>query len=222
MDLFGGKERIVRVLCECDLREQREREEQERLRKAAERAKRLRDACFHGSPFLRDCTFATDPSDPGGLLLWGGVGTGKTFMASCIANAVIDLGFSAYQTDIAGIASLMESSFADRRANLDRILNRDLLLIEDLGAERCTEYMLGHVYNVIDGRYRSGKPMVITTNIPLKDIYQPSASSPWQRIFDRITERCYPIEFTGASRRRSKAALMRRSMEERLGIREKG
>ena len=60
MDLFGGKERIVRVLCECDLREQREREEQERLRKAAERAKRLRDACFHGSPFLRDCTFATD------------------------------------------------------------------------------------------------------------------------------------------------------------------
>ena len=149
------------------------------------------------------------------------MGTGKTFMASCIANAVIDLGFSAYQTDIAGIASLMESSFADRRANLDRILNRDLLLIEDLGAERCTEYMLGHVYNVIDGRYRSGKPMVITTNIPLKDIYQPSASSPWQRIFDRITERCYPIEFTGASRRRSKAALMRRSMEERLGIREK-
>ena len=89
MDLFGGKERIVRVLCECDMREQREREEQERLRKAAERAKRLRDACFHGSPFLRDCTFATDdgrtprqselckryaetfdPSDPGGLLLW--------------------------------------------------------------------------------------------------------------------------------------------------------
>ena len=122
---------------------------------------------------------------------------------------------------IAGIASLMESSFADRRANLDRILNRDLLLIEDLGAERCTEYMLGHVYNVIDGRYRSGKPMVITTNIPLKDIYQPSASSPWQRIFDRITERCYPIEFTGASRRRSKAALMRRSMEERLGSRDK-
>lgn len=150
------------------------------------------------------------------------MGTGKTFMASCIANAVIDLGFSAYQTDIAGIATLMESSFADRRANLDRILNRDLLLIEDLGAERCTEYMLGHVYNVIDGRYRSGKPMVITTNIPLKDIYQPSDSSPWQRIFDRITERCYPIEFTGASRRRSKAALMRRSMEERLGIREKG
>ena len=133
----------------------------------------------------------------------------------------IDLGFSAYQTDIAGIASLMESSFADRRANLDRILSRDLLLIEDLGAERCTEYMLGHVYNVIDGRYRSGRPIVITTNIPLKDIYQPPASSPWQRIFDRITERCYPIEFTGTSRRRSKAALMRRAMEERLGIREK-
>lgn len=238
MDLFGGRERIVRVMCDCEIREQQEREEQERLRKAAERAKRLRDGCFHGSPFFRDCTFAMDdgrtpkqsdlckryaetfdPTDSGGLLLWGGVGTGKTFMASCIANAVIDLGYTAYQTDIAGIANIMESSFEHRRANLDRILNHDLLLIEDLGAERCTEYMLGNVYTVIDGRYRSGKPMVITTNISLKDIYQPSSSSPWCRIFDRITERCYPIEFTGASRRRSRAAVMRRSMEERLGIR---
>ena len=149
------------------------------------------------------------------------MGTGKTFMASCIANAVIDLGFSAYQTDIAGIATLMESSFADRRANLDRILNRDLLLIEDLGAERCTEYMLGHVYNVIDGRYRSGKPWSSPPTFPSRTSTSHPPQAHGQRIFDRITERCYPIEFTGASRRRSKAALMRRSMEERLGIREK-
>ena len=126
---------------------------------------------------------------------------------------------TAIQTDIATVANVMESSFERRRANLDRILGTDLLLIEDLGAERCTEYMLGMVYTVIDGRYKSGKPMVITTNIQLADIYHPQETSPWCRIFDRITERCYPIEFTEASRRRSKAALMRRAMEERLGVR---
>ena len=58
MDLFGGKERIVRVLCECDMREQREREEQERLRKAAERAKRLRDAC----PIMCGCCGTRRPT----------------------------------------------------------------------------------------------------------------------------------------------------------------
>lgn len=238
---LGGRERVVPVLCDCAERERREREEAEERRRAARRAEKLRDECFRGGGFFRGCTFPMDdgrtpeqsalcrrfaetfdPADPGGLLLWGGVGTGKTFMSSCIANAVIDRGFSAIQTDIMGVANLLESSFEHRRANLDRILGADLLLVEDLGAERCTEYMLGMVYAVIDGRYRSGGPMVVTTNIALKDIYRPQAASPWCRIFDRIAERCYPIEFNDASRRRGNAALMRRSMEERLGVRRQG
>lgn len=235
---LGKEARTVHVPCECVERERREREEQERRYKAERLAEKRREECFRNSGFFRDCSFRTDdgrtpnqsklcrrfaetfdPTDPGGLLLWGRVGTGKSFMSSAIANAVIDQGFSAIQTDIATVANVMESSFERRRANLDRILGTDLLLIEDLGAERCTEYMLGMVYTVIDGRYKSGKPMVITTNIQLADIYHPQETSPWCRIFDRITERCYPIEFTEASRRRSKAALMRRAMEERLGVR---
>ena len=139
-------------------------------------------------------------------------------MSSCIANAVIDLGFSALQTDIGYIVSTMESSFEDRRRNLDRILGTDLLLIEDLGTQRCTEYMMEHVFTVVDGRYKNGKPMVITTNFTLNRISHARSEDPWCRVFDRILERCFPIEFKGTNRRRENGLEMRKAMRKKLGI----
>lgn len=145
------------------------------------------------------------------------MGTGKSFMSSAIANRVIDLGFTAFQTDVRYIVNLMESSFEKRQQNLDRILSYDLLLIEDLGAQRNTSYMMEHVYAIIDGRYKSGKPMVITTNLdPAR--FNDSSDESWNRIFDRILERCYPIEFTGDNRRAGKKADMRKAMRQRLGL----
>lgn len=125
-------------------------------------------------------------------------------------------------TDIAHIVNVMESSFEGRAQNLERILSYDLLCIEDLGAQRSTEYMMEHVFNVIDGRYKAGRPMVITTNFTLEQVSHPAPSSPWCRTFDRIIQCCYPVTFAGPSRRRLAALDMRRSMRERLGIREQG
>ena len=135
-----------------------------------------------------------DPKDPYGLLLLGDVGTGKSFMSSAIANRVNDLGFSAFQTDVRYIVNLMESSFEKRQRNLDRVLSCDLLLIEDLGAQPNTSYMMEHVYAIIDGRYKSGKPMVITTNLDPWHINDASGDEAWERVFNRILERCYPID----------------------------
>ena len=84
-------------------------------------------------------------------------------MSVCVANALLDAGYSVLHTDIAHIVNVMESSFEGRAGNLERILSYDLLCIEDLGAQRSTEYMMEHVFNVIDGRYKAGRPMVITT-----------------------------------------------------------
>lgn len=232
-----GRRHVVPVLCDCERRREREREDRKEREALAERAERLRHECFPNSGFYRTCTFQRDdgrnPSqssacqryaatfarqDPNGLLLWGDAGTGKSFMSSCIANAVIDLGFSAVQTDIGYIVSTMESSFEDRRRNLDRILGTDLLLIDDLGAQRCTEYMMDHVFAVIDGRYRNGKPMVITTNFTLGRISHAKSEDPWYRVFDRILERCFPLKFEGTNRRRENGLEMRKAMRRRLGI----
>lgn len=193
-----------------------------------------RDKCFSLGGFYRNCTFDTDdgkepepaslcrkyadafdPETPFGLLLWGDVGTGKSFMSSAIANRVIDRGFAACQMDIGQIARILESSFENRQKNLKRIFGYDLLLIEDLGAQRSTSYMMEHVYTVIDGCYKAGVPMVITTNFSLGQITCPESGDLWERVFDRILERCYPIKFT-VPRRKGKTVKMREEMRARL------
>lgn len=237
---FGSGERtevLVGVECECDRRKQEETEKREaevaheRMVSAAKRE------CFPASGFYASCTFEADDgrnlnqtelckryaatftrNDPNGLLLFGKTGTGKTFMSSCIANAVIEAGFTAHQTDIGYITNILQSSISNRQKNLQRILDCDLLLIEDLGAQRSTEYMMENVYTVIDGRYKSGKPMVITTNFSYDEMLNVSDTNPWCRIFDRIIERCYPVEFEDVSHRKVKAVQMRKDMKERLGI----
>ena len=225
------------VLCACRKKEQEEQQTEQEERRHSQTVDRLKQQGFT-DPAMREWTFANDngrcqqmenahffvkqwelmQKENIGLLLWGDVGTGKSFMSSCIANAVIDLGFSAVQTDIGYIVSTMESSFEDRRRNLDRILGTDLLLIEDLGTQRCTEYMMEHVFTVVDGRYKNGKPMVITTNFTLNRISHAKSEDPWCRVFDRILERCFPIEFKGTNRRRENGLEMRKAMRKKLGI----
>ena len=237
LDLPGAPTRIVPVQCACQEAAEKERTAREERKSHAAKLEKARRACFPNGGFYRNCTFSADDGrspyqsticaryaetftkdDPNGLLLWGEVGTGKSFMSAAIANAVIDLGYSALQTDIGSIVSILESSYENRHRELNRILGYDLLCLEDLGAQRCTEYMMGHIYAVIDGRYKTGKPMVITTNFALQAISHVRPDDPWSRIFDRIIERCFPVEFKGTNRRRENGLEMRKAMRERLGI----
>lgn len=228
---------IIGVQCECELREEREREEREAREAAREKAERMRAECFKGCDLLRDCTFehddgkdarmssaclryaeTFDKGDRFGLLLWGGVGTGKSFMSAAIANRVIERGFSALMTDIGTIVTMRESSFNDRQRLLERLMGCDLLLIDDLGAQRDTPYMMEQVYAVIDGRYRAAKPMVVTTNMDAGQISSRRGHGPWSRVVDRILEVCYPLDFRGKSRRVPSTADMRDEMRYRLGL----
>lgn len=153
------------------------------------------------------------------LVLYGKRGTGKSFHASCIANAVIERGFSCLVTDIKQVVNLMESSFEKRSGNLERILAPDLLILEDLGAQRSTEYVMEHVYDVIDGRYKAGKPMVITTNFDFRErILNATADDPWGRVFDRIVEVGFPVKYDGNSRRREIGMKNRKDFKRKLGI----
>ena len=78
-----------------------------------------------------------------------------------------------------------------------------LLIIDDFGMERGTEYGLEQVYNVIDSRYRSGKPLIVTTNLTLDSLQNPQDTA-HARIYDRLLEMCpYPLyrrEFPQADR----------------------
>ena len=79
-----------------------------------------------------------------------------------------------------------------------------MLIIDDFGMERGTEYGLEQVYNVIDSRYRSRKPLIVTTNLTLDSLQNPLDTA-HARIYDRLLEMCAPILFTGENFRRETA-----------------
>lgn len=139
-----------------------------------------------------------------GLILFGGVGTGKTFLASCIANELIDNGVPCLVTNFARIINTLQGMYEGKQKYLDSLNEFDLLVIDDLGIERNTEYVNELVYNIIDARYRSGKPMIITTNLKYSDLYHTEDTSK-ARIYSRIIEMCLPVLVSGEDRRKNKA-----------------
>ena len=128
-----------------------------------------------------------------GLLLWGDVGTGKSFIAGCIANALLDKGVPVIMTNFARLLNKLTDMYAgDRNAYIDSFNRYQLMIIDDLGVERNSEFAREQVFSVIDSRYRSELPMIVTTNLTLEELQHPEDLSR-SRIYDRVLERCLPI-----------------------------
>jgi DNA replication protein DnaC len=92
---------------------------------------------------------------------------------------------------------------------MGRISRADLLVLDDFGVERTTEYAIEQSYEIVNTRYKSGKPMVITTNLTLQEMQQEPLLQK-RRIFDRVIEKCIPVLVQGDSRRREIAEAKRR------------
>ena len=206
--------------------------EQERLdREAAEQeARRHRQAVADlkgkgfTDPAMKDWTFANDngkcpqmkharfyvehwdtmQEENIGYLLWGGVGTGKSYFAGCIANALMEQEVAVRMTNFALILNDLTASFEGRNEYIVRLCRAPLLILDDFGMERGTEYGLEQVYNVIDSRYRSRRPLIVTTNLSLQDLQHPQDTA-HARIYDRLLEVCAPIRFSGENFRRATA-----------------
>lgn len=136
-----------------------------------------------------------------GLLLYGEPGRGKTFAACEVANALIDKGYFVLVTNFARLANTIQGLSSDKQVFIDSLNKYELIIIDDLGAERKSDFMQEMVYNIIDNRYRAGLPMIITTNLSIDEIKTPNNIG-YERIYDRILEKCFPIEVKGISKRR--------------------
>ena len=139
-----------------------------------------------------------------GYLLWGGVGTGKSYFAGCIANALMEQEVAVRMTNFALILNDLTASFEGRNDYIARLCRAPLLILDDFGMERGTEYGLEQVYNVIDSRYRSRRPLIVTTNLSLQDLQHPLDTA-HARIYDRLLEMCAPIRFSGENFRKATA-----------------
>ena len=139
-----------------------------------------------------------------GYLFWGGVGTGKSYLAACIANALMEKEVAVCMTNFATILGDLAASFEGRNEYISSLCSYPLLILDDFGMERGTEYGLEQVYSVIDSRYRSGKPLIATTNLTLEELQHPQ-DTPHARIYDRLTSMCAPVRFTGSNFRKETA-----------------
>lgn len=139
-----------------------------------------------------------------GLLFWGNVGTGKTFLAACIANALMEQNIPVLMTSFPKLLNALGGLYSEERNHYLQSLNQyRLLVIDDLGVERETSFVLETVYLVIDERYKSGKPSLITTNLSLQTLKSPMDLE-HGRIYGRILEKCVPVAFSGKNYREEK------------------
>ncbi len=201
--------------CACRKAERIKREEAEKHRKHLQIVEDLKRNGFTDSE-MQNWTFANDngrckqtktakvfaenwadvQKDNLGLLFWGKVGTGKSFLAGCIANAIMEQEVAVHMTNFATILNDLTASFQGRNEYIDNLCRYPLLIIDDLGKERGTEYSLEQVYDIIDSRYRSRKPLIVTTNYTYDMIKNPQDTA-HARIYDRLREMCVAVMFDG-------------------------
>lgn len=135
-----------------------------------------------------------------GLYIYGNVGVGKTFYASCIANDIAKVYGSTVKALSITTALNELYSTSDKAGYISDLASYDLLILDDFGTERRTDYTTEQIFSIIDERYKTQKPLIVTSNseyASLKDaddIHQ-------QRINDRIRDMCIPIEYKGTSKR---------------------
>lgn len=218
-----GQPRTVYCLCKCEAEKKAAEEAEQRRQDKFLYIQKLRRSGFPDED-MRKWTFAADDGSNKqittiaknyvskfpemkkrgkGLLLFGGVGTGKTFISACIANALIDEGRACLVTNFARLVNTLSGMFYGKQEYIDSLNRFELIVIDDLASERDTEYMGEIVQNIIDSRYRAGLPLIVTTNLTSEELKKP-AEIRKQRIYSRLFEMCMPIAVEGKDRRKQK------------------
>lgn len=214
-----GRKRIVPCLCRCEVERKRLIEEQMRREEAARNVSHLKsvgltDRRFHEWRFDRDngknpkMSYAYEYVERWpemkekniGLLITGPVGTGKSFLAGCIANALLEQEIPVMMTNFPRIFNELTNYGADKKRIIDALAGYPLLILDDLGIERNSEFALEQVYSVIDRRYCCRKPLIVTTNLTTEEMEH--ADLEHQRIYSRIFEMCIPVSCIGENIRK--------------------
>lgn len=222
-DIPVGKElRRVTALCRCQMEERDQEEAQRKVRERQDTIARNRSIGLT-DPFMRKHTFMSDegynPREMSiarnyvrnweemrkrseGLLIWGDVGTGKSYIADCIGNALLEQGVTVLITNFSRLLNRMsELQYGDKNGFIDSLNSFELLILDDFGVERDSAYVREQCFNIIDSRCRSGLPMIVTTNMSLKEMKNETDMGK-RRIFDRLLEHNVLLNVNGQNIRK--------------------
>lgn len=219
-------EYITTFRCKCwrDARRAEELEALEETKAELERKRYFenRDNCFTddrtmGSSFSNDRRPNSNPArvsrsfvdrfrgermNGRGLLFYGSPGTGKSFYAGCICNELTKQGYRCLFTNTAKIINDIERDFKGKQDRLEEYAKYDLIVLDDFGVERQTEYKQELVTMIIDCLYRHKVPTIITTNKDFARMISDNTNLYNMRIYSRLSEMCLPLKFTGRDMRK--------------------
>lgn len=159
-----------------------------------------------------DEVFALD-SGFNGLMFYGPPGSGKSYLAACVANALMARRVPVLMTSIVKLTNAPQEQVNEV---LRQSCSARLLVLDDLGAERDTSFKLEQVFNVVDSRYATKRPLIVTTNLSMEDL-RSGPDVRYNRIFERIKSMCLPVRMDGESWRKRQAAAAYRDMKRMLG-----
>lgn len=171
-----------------------------------------------------------DKTDPKGLILGGPVGVGKTYLMAAITKNFAARGLSVRFIDFFQLLSEIKAAYSDSKSDqsiLNPLTEVDVLLIDELGKGRCSDWELSIIDQIIMGRYNQNKAVVASTNYNLgperytnhvnQDLESNSNSGGFnlqsydeslerrigQRIYSRLLETCLTHELKGEDFRKS-------------------
>jgi DNA replication protein DnaC len=143
-----------------------------------------------------------DQLDAGrGLWFMGPPGTGKTTLAMLVSHAALKTGRSVAIYSLPRLLNEIRDTHRAERSHvdlLDRLIRVDLLHIDDVGAERTTDWVLEELYSIVNGRYEDQRSIVITTNILDRRALCEQIT---ERTVSRLTEMCDELPLLGDDHR---------------------
>ena len=111
---------------------------------------------------------------PRSLFIAGDIGTGKTFLASCLAADLVRRGHRVQWCNASGVLRDIRESFGNSRVSESEVLRRftapGTLVLDDLGKERPTEWALEQLFCILNERYDRQRPVIVTTNYGGEDL----------------------------------------------------
>ena len=143
-----------------------------------------------------------------GLMFQGEPGNGKTFAATCIANFLMSKMIPVICVNINNLLDRIIATYNTYQREVEDdvirgLNNAELLIIDDLGTEQSTDWAKTKIYKIIDSRYRSKLPIIITTNFTTEQLEEKYE----KRTVDRIIEICTPVSDNSKSIRMEQAKI---------------
>jgi len=138
-----------------------------------------------------------------GLWFMGDVGTGKTTLAMLVSQAALRAGRSVAIYSLPRLLAEIRKTYDDQSDRsylglLARLTAIDLLHIDDVGAEKTSEWVLEQLYSIVNARYEDGRAIVITTNLDHERLRDQIG----ERTVSRLVEMCGdPLPLFGPDRR---------------------